>query len=330
VRPAQIRVAVLAALFAGGCTPAPPPVVDPSFRPISKSGPVTVASAAALAEFEAPADEIYRISEGDKLSILVWGRPELSGRKIVGPDGRLSLPLAGSVSVALQTREEVAATLEKSLEKFYVHPSVSVEVDEYVGNRIVLLGRVESPGIIRFDGPPTLIEALSRAGALPVLDKKATLTRCAVVRGRDRILWVDLKALLSAGQLSFNIRLRQGDLVYIPDSDDTLVYVLGEVQRPGAYRLTPDMSLLDALAQAGGPTKDAASSKMKLVRTNSHLELDVPLASLLDPQGGRSVGLEEGDIIWVPRSGLARIGYVFEKAVSPFVNLVIVGKAIAN
>lgn len=322
--------AALAVILSTACATQPPQPADPSFRPISRSKQISVADASALAEFEAPADEIYRISEGDKLSVLVWGRPELSGKKVVGPDGRLSMPLAGSVSVALRTRDEVARALEQSLEKFYVHPSVTLEVDEYVGNRIVLLGRVENPGVIRFDGPPTLIEALSRAGALPVLDKKATLTRCAVVRGRDRILWVDLKALLSAGALSFNIRLRQGDLVYIPDSDDTLVYVLGEVQRPGAYRLTPDMSLMDALAQAGGPTQDAAPSKMKLVRSSSHLELDIPLSTLLDPNGTRNVGLEEGDIIWIPRSGVASIGYVFEKVVSPFVNLVIVGKAIAN
>lgn len=321
--------AALAVCLAGACAPSTPPVVDPSFRPIAKSTQVTMASAEALAEFEAPADEVYRISEGDKLSILVWGRPELSGKKIVGPDGRLSLPLAGSVSVALQTRDEVVSTLEKSLEKFYVHPSVSLEVDEYVGNRIVLLGRVESPGIIRFDGPPTLVEALSKAGALPVLDKKATLTRCAVVRGRDRILWVDLKALLSAGQLAFNIRLRQGDLVYIPDSDDTLVYVLGEVQRPSAYRLTPDMSLLDALAEAGGPTKDAAPSKMQLIRANGGVKLDIPFSTLLDPTAGRNVGLEEGDIIWVPRSGMAKVGYVFQQ-ISPFANLVVVGKALTN
>ncbi|MBK9967102.1 MAG: polysaccharide export protein [Holophagales bacterium] len=209
MRPARVQAAVVAFLLAGGCSKAPPPITDPSFRPITKSKQVTFSGSEALAEFEAPADEVYRISEGDKLSVLVWGRPELSGKKTVGPDGRLSLPLAGSVSVALQTREEVVASLEKSLEKYYLRPSVSLEVDEYVGNRIVLLGRVERPGIIRFDGPPTLIEALAKAGALPVLDKKATLTRCAVVRGRDRIRWVDLKALLSSGQLSNNIRLRQ-------------------------------------------------------------------------------------------------------------------------
>jgi polysaccharide export outer membrane protein len=324
--------ALLVTAFLGltaACTPSAPPVTDPSFRPILRSKQVTFATEAALGEFEAPADEVYRISEGDKLSVLVWGRPELSGRRLVGPDGRISLPLGDSVPVALRTREEAATALEASLGKFYVRPAVSVEVEDYVGNRIVLLGRVNNPGIIRFDGALTLIEALSRAGALPVLDKKATLTRCAVVRGRDRILWVDLKALLSDGKLDYNIRLRQGDLVYIPDSDDTLVYVLGEVQRPGAYRLTPDMTLMDALAEAGGPTKDAAPSRMQLVRPRSHLQLDIPFSTLLDPQGDRNVGLEEGDIIWIPKSGLAKLGYTFQQ-VSPFANLVVVGKALAN
>ena len=181
-----------AAILVAACASAPPAPPDPSFRPIAKARQVGFAEPSALAEFEAPADEVYRIAEGDKLSVLVWGRPELSGRRVVGPDGRLSLPLAGPVTVAQLTREEAQAGLERSLARFYVRPAVSLEVDEYVGNRIVLLGRVENPGIIRFDGPPTLVEALSRAGALPVLDKKATLTRCAVVRGRDRILWVDL------------------------------------------------------------------------------------------------------------------------------------------
>ncbi|MBK9967101.1 MAG: SLBB domain-containing protein [Holophagales bacterium] len=101
------------------------------------------------------------------------------------------------------------------------------------------------------------------------------------------------------------------------------------MQRPGAYRLTPDMTLLDALSEAGGPTKDAAPSKMQLVRPRSHLQLDIPFSTLLDPVGDHNVGLEEGDIIWVPKSGLAKLGYTFQQ-VSPFANLVVVGKALTN
>ena len=79
------------------------------------------------------------------------------------------------------------------------------------------------------------------------------LTRCAVIRNK-KILWVDLKRLLN-GDLSLNIRLKRNDTVYVPDAYDTSVYVLGEVNKPGVYRLTPKMSFLDALGQAGYPPR---------------------------------------------------------------------------
>ena len=329
VLPATVLLAtVLAAgaLFPGGCKTAPPKVLDESFRPIAKSAAVTYADSAALAAFEAAEDEIYRLGNADKLNVTVWGRPELSGRKIVGPDGRITFPVAGTVKVDLLSREEAGTLIENAIGRYYDSPVVSVEVEEYLGNRITLLGRVENPGVIRLDGPPTLIEALARAGALPVLDKKAKLTRCAVIRGRERILWVDLKRLMNTGDLRYNIRLKQNDLIYIPDSDDTVIFVLGEVQRPGAYSVTGDMTLLDALAQAGGPTRDAATSKMRLIRPNSGTEIEIPLSRLLDPKQQANVAMEERDILWVPKSGLAKLGYVVQQ-ITPVGNLVLVGSA---
>ena len=66
--------------------------------------------------------------------------------------------------------------------------------------------------------------------------------------------------------MSLNLRMRPGDLVYIPDSADTMVYVLGAVHRPGAYRLTPDMSVMDALATAGGPNEDGQPNETGVYR----------------------------------------------------------------
>ena len=102
---------------------------------------------------------------------------------------------------------------------------------------------------------PTLLEALARAGGLPILDKQQLLTRCAVIRGRDRIAWVDLKGVLSGLGSVAEFASPAARSYLRPGLDDTPVYVLGEVKKPGAYRLTPEMSLLDALSQAGGPTK---------------------------------------------------------------------------
>ena len=158
-----------------------------------------------------------------------------------------------------------------------------------------------------------LLDVLARAGSLPLLDKQATLTRCAIFRGREKIIWVDLKRLLNRGDLEYNIRLKPNDLIYVPDSSDTMVYVMGAVAKPGAYRLTPDMSYLDALAQAGGPNEDAESSTISLYRPGQNAVQTFPFKSLLTDGPRANYALEEGDVIYVPKRGLAEVGYVLRQ-----------------
>jgi polysaccharide export outer membrane protein len=316
-RLARIAVAATAAVLAACGTQVPLPTDDAnaaSFQRAEKAHKVDYVDREALAAFERGAIEpLYRVGEGDKLTVSVWGRPEVSGKHTVGPDGRVAIPLAGTVKVALETRDEAAGAIRKALLPYYQSPSVTVSVDEYTSNRVILLGRVENPGIVRFDAPPTLFEALARGGALPVLDKKATLTRCAIFRGREQVIWVDLRQLLNNTDSAYNIRLKSNDLIYIPDSDDTLVYVMGDVHKPGSYRLTPGMSVTDALAQAGGPNENAAPQEIAIYRPSKKAILKAPLASLMTADRQVNVFLEEGDIVFVPRSGMADIGYVLRQ-----------------
>jgi polysaccharide biosynthesis/export protein len=281
-----------------------------AFKPAEKSDHVVFPSAAELAELEGPVDPVFRLGSGDVLSVQVWGRPELSGRHTVGPDGVISVPVAGPLSVAQLSREEAAHRVRSSLMRYYEEPHVLFSVEQYVSNRVTVLGRVQNPGLLSFDHPPTLLETLAKAGALPVIDKQATLTRCAIFRGREKIIWVDLKQLLNGGQVALNLRMRPGDLVYIPDSADTMVYVLGAVHRPGAYRLTPDMSVMDALATAGGPNEDAQPSEIGVYRPARQEMERISLQSLMDGKPRVNFSLEEGDVIFVPKSGIAEFGYV--------------------
>ena len=283
------------------------------FRPSEKSDKVVFPDRAALAEFEADAEADYLLGEGDHIDLQVWGRPELSAKHTIGPDGRISIPLAGNLKLAKLTREEAVSAITLALRKFYSAPSVNLSVEQYLSNRVTVLGRVQNPGIITFDRQPTLLETLARVGSLPVMDKQATLTRCAIFRGRKKVIWVDLKYLLNHNDPSYNIRLKSNDLVYIPDSNDTSVYVLGSVSRPGAYRLTPDMSLLDALAQAGGPNEDGATKEIGLYRANRKAMEVVPLASLMTADRRLNFALEEGDVIYVPKTNIAEVGYVLRQ-----------------
>jgi len=304
------------ALAAAGCAHQGVPT-DPqntaAFQPAQRTDTVSYIDRAALAELDASVDPVYLLGEGDHLSVQVMGRPEMSARHVMGPDGRISMPLVGTLRLATLTREEATATVQTALQRYFARPAVALSVEQYSANRVTVLGRVQNPGVINFDKVPTILEVLARAGALPVLDKQATLTRCAIFRGRDKVIWIDLKHLLARSDPAYNIRLKPNDIVYIPDSGDTSVYVMGAVPRPGAYRLTPDMSLLDALAQAGGPNEDAAVEEIAVYRPGKQALERAPLKSLLTADRRVNFALEEGDIVFVPKSGMAEVGYVLRQ-----------------
>jgi len=333
IRLSGIAVSVLsiAALAAQGTNVgAGFPADDSGFRQRLRSRAFT--SAEILKSFDSPPDESYRLGDGDEISIDVWARPELTGKHQVGPDGRITMPLVGSMVIKDMTREEAAKAIASAYTNIYTNLSVSLRVDRYTSNRIYILGRVATPGLVHFDGSMTLLEAITRAGSLPVGgvgSEKAALTRCAVFRGRDQMAWIDLRSLMTGANLALNLRLRRDDIIYVPDADDQMVYVLGEVKTPGALHLTADMSLLDALSKAGGPTEDASTAKIHVVRPSKELDREFRLRDLLSPDPALNFALEEGDIIYMPKRRTGSVGYFLQKLGS-ISGLVVMGGALSK
>ena len=322
------------ALALAGC--ATPEVAVPALKPGTQEAPAkfeipekraTFSSDALVRQFESEVPRQYLIGPGDKITVIIAGRPELSGQHTVGPDGNITLPFAGTVKILDTNRDQAADLIKRALSTYYLSIYVTVRIDEYTSNRVVVLGRVEHPGVVHFEDNPSLIEVLSRAGGFPILRPEQVLTRCAVLRG-DKILWLDLKRLLN-GDLSLNIPLRRNDIVYIPDAYDTTVYVLGEVNKPGVYRLTPKMSFLDALGQAGGPSLRANTDKIHLIRPSQGLNQEVALDDVLVPDRTLNVALEEGDIVYVPRSGIATVGFWLTQ-INPFTLLLSIESVATN
>ncbi len=268
-----------------------------------------------LHEFDAQPETDYRLAEGDEIKLDVWGRPELSGKHVVGPDGKITLPYAGTLKVVDLTRSEVESASLKIWRDYYEDLKVTVSVEHYEGNRIFVLGRVAAPGVLHFDRQPTVLEAVARAGGMPTVgssNEKPGLRRCILFRGSDKVAWIDLHSLLTGANTAFNIHLQRDDTLYLPDGDDQLVYVMGEVLRPGAINLTPNMTFMDALAQAGGPTKDG-SSKIHLVRHSAGIDREIAMNQIVKNGPSPDVTLRDGDIIYVPRTGLAKVGYVMQQ-----------------
>ncbi|MCG9041384.1 polysaccharide biosynthesis/export family protein [Laribacter hongkongensis] len=276
-----------------------------------------------LALLNGPVDPVYRLGSGDTLRLSVFGRPEVSGQFLIGPDGVVTIPLLGNLMLNDSTREEAQQRISQQLRGYFTRPYVTLAVDDYGSNQVTVLGRVQNAGRQKFPAPPTLAEVLANAGAMPILDKQATLTRCAIIRGREKLIWVDLKALLN-GDLAYNIVMKRGDIVFIPDSSETAVYVLGAVPKPGSYRLTPHMSVLDALAQAGGPDENAKPEAIGIYRAGARQVETISFNDLIAPQRAVNFGLEDGDVVFVPRSGVADLGY-FLRQITPAVSVLTFG-----
>lgn len=303
----RIALAGLLALCMGCASgedlPAPGFVERPPDRPYTPGK--------ALQEFEASDSEGYKLGEGDQVTIQVWEKPELSGTQFIGPDGAVTVPVAGTMRIAGQTREEAANAVAKALGKFYTGVSVTLKVDQYLANRITVVGRVKQPGVLRFEKNPTLLEVIARAGGLP--DGPVNLTHCAVIRGRDKMAWIDLKSLSDGREPALNLKLRADDLVLVPEDGDLPIYVLGQVLKPGPLRWVRGMTFMDAISQAGGPSRDSLPSNILLVRPGQNRRVVVSVDDILSPLNTSNVALESGDIIYVPTNILADVGYLLEK-----------------
>lgn len=287
----------------------------------------------ALRAFEPAAGEAYELGPGDELTLDFGGRAELNGKRIVGPDGRITLPLAGSIAVGDKTREQASDAVLAALAPYYQNLSVTLGVDKYTSNRVLLLGAVEHPGVLVFDSPPTLLEVVTRGGVLgsgggglggggETVQQRlpAIPERCAIYRGNDKVMWVDLKALLNSGNAMADIRLRRGDVVYVPSTQDRYVSLLGQVTHPGALPLESTSTLVKLLAEAGGVTDAAGDNpQIRIISPSTGGTRIIPYKQLLQASP-LDLTLRPGDIVFIPKSGFNKFSYVLDK-VSPLVSI---------
>jgi polysaccharide export outer membrane protein len=229
--------------------------------------------------------------------------------------------------IAGLSANQAGEMLTRLLSADYVAPVTTVQINSYKNNQVTVLGDVGNPGVIHFDDQPTLLEALAKAGTAKGPNGEIPATRCAIFRGNDRVMWLNLRPLFRGNDLAFNLPLRRNDVVYVPYAMDNVVYVLGQVTKPGAYPVTPNMSLVQALAEAGGPTDSAKPGQVALARPSRGTQKVIDLDQVVKGKGDSDYLLQAGDIIYVPKRGLAKFGYVMQQ-LNPLTQSLFVGAAL--
>lgn len=280
--------------------------LENAFQPEAASTAQAFATEEEVAAFSGEVDPDYRLGPGDRFAFLVRGRPDISREGIVvAPDGRVALPRVGVFRIEGMTLREATEHAREVLSSNYESPDVTLALTEIRNNKVFVLGRVANPGAVEFDGRGTLLEALSLAGGLPADTRLSFLSRCMIVRGQDMVIWVDLRELLERGNLNLNTRLQNGDFIFIPQSEDQLAYIMGEVPNPGVMVLRSQMTLLDAVMQAGGPTLASDDTRVYLVRSveGKGVVRRIPFRDMYQKGDLRqNYVLEDGDIVYVGRS----------------------------
>lgn len=209
---------------------------------------------------------VYRLGVGDKLSINVWGSPDLNlvgtasstnvttpsasgATRYVGPNGKLYFPFVGEIQAEGLTLNQFRVNLTKALSAYIKDPQIDVGVVGFQSQKVYLTGDVQKQGVYPItDIPLRVTDLIGQAGLSPTADLYN------VVLSRDgKNTTLDLYDLYYEGRSGENVLLKNGDRVTVPDDKSRKVYVMGEVGASKSYMMRRGkMSLTEVLMDAGG------------------------------------------------------------------------------
>jgi polysaccharide export outer membrane protein len=261
---------------------------------------MTLAAAAATGQATAAwaAEPPFRIGPDDVLAVSVWDQKDLDQVVTVRPDGRISLPLVGEVQAAGLTVAELADRLTTAYSRTVRGAQVTVAVREIRSRPVFLVGNVVKPGPVQLIHEMTVLQALSAAGGpTPTADLESAF----VLRG-DQKIPVNLQSMVQRGDTAQNLKLQPRDTLVIPAAGS--VYVQGEVKTPGQVKYTQNLTVVTAIAAAGGFTPLAQPKRVTVMRDSAGQKqvFRVNVNEIMsDPGARRDVPLMPNDVVVVPQ-----------------------------
>jgi polysaccharide export outer membrane protein len=249
----------------------------------------------------------YRIGPGDLLQINVFEVPELTQEVRVSEDGSITLPLLRRVVVEGLTQEGLVQKLTQLLQAGFVkNPQVTIFIKEYKSKQVAVIGAVANPGNFELVGRRNLLQMLSAAGGLT----DAVGNQIYVLRegpdGGASTIPIDVRDLTVNGNPELNIPIEPGDVINVPIDREIRVFVMGRVTTPGPItaKLSEGLTLLQAIAGAGGVAQGAKQSAIMITRKNKagqEIKIKVNLKDIIKGKK-KDIPLQEGDVVYVPES----------------------------
>ncbi|WP_158592245.1 SLBB domain-containing protein [Noviherbaspirillum sedimenti] len=205
----------------------------------------------------------YVIGTGDELQIRGWGMVEIDVTATVDRSGAIYIPQVGAVKVAGVKYRDLQDHLKKAIGKIFSNFELTASIAQTRALQIYVVGHAVRPGTYTLSAMSTLLNALFVSGGP---DASGSMRNIQVKRGAETVTTFDLYDMLSKGDKSRDISLRDGDVIYIPEVGP-LVALTGNVKKPGIFELKGTSSVADLLALAGG-VDSSADQKQIIVEKN--------------------------------------------------------------
>ena len=245
-------------------------------------------------QIELPAPDA-QLGPGDTVSLRVFGQPDMDGSLYVADDGTIHLPLVGAIQVAGLSPEQVSRKIEKALTdgSFLVNPHVTLTLVNSVHQLVAVLGEVRTPGRYQVSANTTVFQLLAQAGGTTADSADIIYLIRADAKGNQTRTPINLKGYTNANSALPTQKFKGGDSVFVPRAD--LFYIYGEVTQPNEYHLEPGMTVVQALARAGGLTPRGSDRRVNIKRTGPDGHPYTFRAKQSDP-------VQAGDVIHVKES----------------------------
>ena len=293
----------------------------------------------------------YPIGPGDVIEINVAGMEEIKNvsERVTG-EGTISLPFVGVIDASGMTDKTLRDEIRRRLETNYMrNPQISLFVKEFRSRQVAVIGAVQKPGLYNLaSSADTVLGMISQAGGMTALAAERILFIPAepvdsakakevidslpaqlvsqdpaplILKNVDPIV-ISLDSINRSGnQMYLSIPARPGDIIMVPGGGEVLVQ--GWVERPGAHKITSGLTILGAVAAAGGTVFPADTGSVELIRTNNQGQKTSFVANLDAIKAGEQpdLPLREGDVIDVLSTGPKLFAYGFYRFFTTLVHV---------
>jgi polysaccharide biosynthesis/export protein len=222
------------------------------------------------------------LGPGDVVKMSVYGSPDLSVETRVSESGRMTVPLLGQVQVGGMSVAAAEKKIGDALEKggYLKKAQVNLLITTLTSNQVSVLGQVNRPGRYPVEGKRKVLDMLALAGGASA-DGGDVVDLVRTRDGKTTRETIDVVDMMRRGELDHDYEVAGGDIIFVERAPRA--YVMGEVQRPGPFRLERGMTVQQAVSAGGGLTPRGSNNGWRITRRGSNGAVQTIDAKSNDP-----------------------------------------------